>query len=125
MIFRVHFFLFSQMSRPALSLARATSPFYPPPRLFLCHRVMLTNAFRSVSQTSTRRHTRFSPTNTRCYAALASRLPSQPIMVLQTPSADYIQQEELDVELLPTDEVKLVITDRAAEVRRTPLNLLS
>jgi len=46
-------------------------------------------------------------------------------MVLQTPSADYIQQEELDVELLPPDEVKLVITDRAAEVRRTLLNLLS
>jgi len=37
--------------------------------------------------------------------------------VLQTPSLDYIKQEELDVELLPPDEVKLVITDRAAEVR--------
>jgi len=105
------------MSRPTFSLARATSPFYPPPRLFLCHRVQLTNALRPAFQTSTRRHTRFSPTNTRCYAALAGRLPSQPITVLQTPSLDYIKQEELDVELLPPDEVKLVITDRAAEVR--------
>jgi len=40
-------------------------------------------------------------------------------MILQTPSPDYIEQEELDVELLNPEEVKLVITDRAAEVRRT------
>jgi hypothetical protein len=38
-------------------------------------------------------------------------------VVLQTPSPEYIEQEELDVELLPSEEVKLVITDRAAEVR--------
>jgi len=38
-------------------------------------------------------------------------------MVLQTPSPDYIKEEELDVQLLPPDEVKLVITDRAAQVR--------
>ncbi|KAL9711671.1 [4Fe-4S] proteins maturation [Leucoagaricus gongylophorus] len=40
-------------------------------------------------------------------------------MILQTPSPDYIEQEELDVELLNPEEVKLVITDRAAEQLRS------
>ncbi|KIM45060.1 hypothetical protein M413DRAFT_441713 [Hebeloma cylindrosporum] len=49
------------------------------------------------------------------YAALAASLPAQPTVVLYTPSPEYIEKEELDVELLPPEQVKLEITDRAAE----------
>lgn len=38
-------------------------------------------------------------------------------MVLQAPSPEYIEKEELDVELLKPEQVNLVITDRAAEVQ--------
>ena len=48
-------------------------------------------------------------------AALASSLPAKPTVVLATPSTDHIEKEELDVELLPPEQVKLDITDRAAE----------
>lgn len=48
-------------------------------------------------------------------AALAS-LPTQPTVILFTPSQADIEKEELDVELLPPEQVKLEITDRAAEV---------
>ncbi|KAF9047382.1 hypothetical protein BJ165DRAFT_1403108 [Panaeolus papilionaceus] len=49
------------------------------------------------------------------YAALASKLPTKPTVVLSTPSPGYIEAEEIDVELIPTDQVQLEITDRAAE----------
>ena len=48
-------------------------------------------------------------------AALASSLPAKPTVVLSTPSTEYIEKEELNVELLPPEQVKLDITDRAAE----------
>jgi len=51
------------------------------------------------------------------HATLAPSLPTQPTVVLCTPSPEYIEKEELDVELLPPDQAKLEITDRAAEVR--------
>lgn len=57
----------------------------------------------------------------RRHAALAPSLPAQPTVVLCTPSPEYIEKEELDVELLPPEQVKLEITDRAAEVRIWPL----
>jgi hypothetical protein len=60
---------------------------------------------------------RFS-TSSSSKAALAQDLPAQPTVLLDTPSADYIKEEELDVDLIPPEQVKLVITDRAAEVRR-------
>ncbi|KAJ3500347.1 hypothetical protein NLJ89_g9840 [Agrocybe chaxingu] len=44
----------------------------------------------------------------------SSRTPT-PTVVLFSPSKEYIEQEELDVELLPPEQVKLEITDRAAE----------
>jgi hypothetical protein len=50
-------------------------------------------------------------------AALAERLLSKPTVVLHTPSPEYIEREELSIELLPVNQVNLVITDRAAEVR--------
>ena len=52
--------------------------------------------------------------------ALASSLPTQPTVVLFTPSQADIEKEELDVELLPPELVKLEITDRAAEVSLCP-----
>jgi hypothetical protein len=52
---------------------------------------------------------------TRRLAALASSLPTKPTVVLATPSTDYIEKEGLDFELLPPEQVKLDITDRAAE----------
>jgi hypothetical protein len=61
---------------------------------------------------------RFS-TSSSSKAALAHDLPAQPTILLDTPSADYIKEEELDVDLIPPEQVKLVITDRAAEVRQT------
>ncbi|KAF8971080.1 hypothetical protein BDZ97DRAFT_1651723 [Flammula alnicola] len=48
-------------------------------------------------------------------AELASSLPTQPTVVLSMPSQEYIDKEELDVELLPPEQVRLEITDRAAE----------
>ena len=60
---------------------------------------------------------RFS-TSSSSKAALAQDLPAQPTVLLDTPSAKYIEEEELDVDLIPPEQVKLVITDRAAEVRR-------
>lgn len=81
------------------------------------------SALRSCSKTPlvTRRLTRvpipalFSSTSS-SRAALAQELPAQPTVLLDTPSPDYIKEEELDVELIPPEQVKLVITDRAAEV---------
>ncbi|KAF6760119.1 hypothetical protein DFP72DRAFT_988371 [Ephemerocybe angulata] len=52
-------------------------------------------------------------------AALASDSPGQPTIVLQTPSAEYLKEEELDIDLIPPEQVKLVITDRAAEQLRS------
>jgi hypothetical protein len=55
-------------------------------------------------------------TTTLRYAALTQQTPAQSIVVLQTPSPEYLEQEELDVEPLSPDQIQLIITDRAAEV---------
>ncbi|KAH6914240.1 hypothetical protein BKA70DRAFT_1260835 [Coprinopsis sp. MPI-PUGE-AT-0042] len=52
-------------------------------------------------------------------AALAQQIPSQPTVLLETPSAAYLEEEELDVDPIPPEKVKLVITDRAAEQLRS------
>ncbi|KAH9485218.1 Iron-sulfur assembly protein 2 [Psilocybe cubensis] len=52
------------------------------------------------------------------HAALATSLPTQPTVVLHSPSPEHIEKEELDIELLPLEQVKLEITDRAAEQLR-------
>lgn len=36
--------------------------------------------------------------------------------MISSPSPEYLEQEEIDVEVLTGDDVKLEITDRAAEV---------
>ncbi|KAJ7668480.1 hypothetical protein DFH06DRAFT_1181840 [Mycena polygramma] len=52
-------------------------------------------------------------------AALATPPPAQPTVLLATPSPEYIEQEEIDVQLLPPQEAQIIITDRAAEQLRT------
>lgn len=49
-------------------------------------------------------------------ATLAAQPHTQPTILRFSPSSQYIEQEELDVELPAPEDVKLVITDRAAEV---------
>jgi len=49
-------------------------------------------------------------------ASLTSTLPTQPTVMLYHPTKAEIETEEVYVELLPPDKVKLGITDRAAEV---------
>lgn len=52
-------------------------------------------------------------------AALATQPPAQPTVLLVSPSPEYLEQEEIDVELLPPQQAQIIITDRAAEVRVT------
>ncbi|KAF7321394.1 Fe-S-biosyn domain-containing protein [Mycena kentingensis (nom. inval.)] len=52
-------------------------------------------------------------------AVLAAQLPSKPTVLLASPTPQYIEQEELDVELLPPEQAQIVITDRAAEQLRS------
>ncbi|TFK74559.1 hypothetical protein BDN72DRAFT_759499 [Pluteus cervinus] len=54
--------------------------------------------------------------NTR--AALATSLPAKPTVVVSAPTQTAIDAEEIDVELIPPEQAKLVITDRAAEQLR-------
>lgn len=50
------------------------------------------------------------------YAALAPTPPAQPTITISSPDPKYIEDEEIDVELPPPEEIRLEITDRAAEV---------
>ncbi|KAG6813769.1 hypothetical protein H0H92_007721 [Tricholoma furcatifolium] len=52
-------------------------------------------------------------------ATLASQVEGKPTVLLSSPSAKYLEQEEIDVDLPPLEEVNLVITDRAAEQLRS------
>lgn len=47
---------------------------------------------------------------------VTQHLPSSPTILLSLPSTEYLEQEEIDVELLPPEDVQVIITDRAAEV---------
>lgn len=61
--------------------------------------------------------TRNLSTSTTSRASLASSLPTQPTVVLYHPNHAEIEKEELEVDLLPPEQVKIDITDRAAAVR--------
>ncbi|KAG6861691.1 hypothetical protein C0995_013260 [Termitomyces sp. Mi166 len=52
-------------------------------------------------------------------ATLASQVQGKPTLLLSSPSPEYLEQEEIDVDLPPLEEVNLVITDRAAERLRS------
>ncbi|KAK0226041.1 hypothetical protein IW262DRAFT_1457281 [Armillaria fumosa] len=51
-------------------------------------------------------------------AAFAEQPPSQPTKLLSTPSKDYLEEEEIEVELPADNDLRIVITDRAAEKLR-------
>ncbi|KAE9395930.1 hypothetical protein BT96DRAFT_966615 [Gymnopus androsaceus JB14] len=42
-------------------------------------------------------------------------LPSSPTIILSLPSTEYLKKEEIDVELLPPEDAKVIIMDRTAE----------
>jgi len=44
-------------------------------------------------------------------------LATRPTTVLFSPSPQYTEKEDLDVEIIPTQDIKIELTDRAAEVR--------
>ncbi|KAF7362130.1 Fe-S-biosyn domain-containing protein [Mycena venus] len=52
-------------------------------------------------------------------AAFAAPPPAQPTILLSSPSPEYLEQEEIDVELLPEQDAQIIITDRAAEQLRS------
>ncbi len=62
------------------------------------------------------RNRSFLSTSSTSKASLTSALPTQPTVMLYHPTKAGIEMEEVYVELLPPDKVKLEITDRAAEV---------
>ncbi|KAL4081003.1 hypothetical protein J3A83DRAFT_4084948 [Scleroderma citrinum] len=58
----------------------------------------------------------------RCSRPLSSRTPSIPqsrAIVLTSPTSKELEMGEVEVDLLPKDQVQLCITDRAAEQLRT------
>lgn len=101
---------FPQLSRAtSLLISRRTQS-------SLCRRLLLTNTLRPILPSTSFPCIRTLSTTIPRSAALADQLPAQPTVVLQTPSSEYIEKEELDVELIPPEQIELVITDRAAEV---------
>lgn len=85
-------------------------------RTIICRRQLLSRVlFSSPKTLCSPSRTLF--TSAPRYAAPVNQLSSEPTVVLQAPSPEYIEKEELDVELLRPEQVNLVITDRAAEVQ--------
>lgn len=91
-----------------MSILRFASRLFRQPSGFQrCHRQYLWSiptSARSISTTLPRN------------VALATKPPAHPTVVLFSPSAEYLKKGELDVEVLPHQDIKLIITDRAAEV---------
>ncbi|KAK7057467.1 Fe-S-biosyn domain-containing protein [Favolaschia claudopus] len=55
----------------------------------------------------------------RAASNLPSRPPAQPTVLLSSPSAEQLAQEEIDVEPLPSEQAQIILTDRAAEQLRS------
>ncbi|KAG2015819.1 iron-sulfur cluster assembly accessory protein Isa2 [Coprinopsis cinerea AmutBmut pab1-1] len=72
--------------------------------------------------TTTRPNVKSFSASASCRAAVATQVPSQPTVLQQTPSLQYLEEEEIDVEPIPPEQVKLVITDRAAEQLKSIAN---
>lgn len=47
---------------------------------------------------------------------MANHSVAQPIIVVFSPSPERMKEDELDVELIPPSEIRIELTDRAAEV---------
>ncbi|KAL1742369.1 hypothetical protein HDZ31DRAFT_43411 [Schizophyllum fasciatum] len=67
---------------------------------------------RCIHSTATRA---FSTTSTRRYAKVQPTPPGKLSRLLASPSPEYIEQEEISVDLVPPEQARLEITDRAAE----------
>ncbi|KIM77502.1 hypothetical protein PILCRDRAFT_825276 [Piloderma croceum F 1598] len=63
-------------------------------------------------------HKRFFSSSSPSTSALASHHTAHPTVVVFTPSPQHIEQEELDVDLIPPQDIKIELTDRAAEQLR-------
>jgi hypothetical protein len=84
-----------------------------------CPQYRCRNNFHASTSSSSKYESRSHlTTSTTSRASLTSSLPSQPTILLYQPTQADIADEELDVDLLPPERVKLEITDRAAEVCR-------
>jgi iron-sulfur cluster assembly 2 len=97
---REHYYL-SAMTTIASRLFRQQPAFQ---RCFTCHRWSNQTSTRLISSTVLRN------------AALATKPSSRPTVVRFSPSTEYLQKEELDVDVLLPQDIKLIITDRAAQV---------
>ena len=51
--------------------------------------------------------------------ARSSEIPKTRSVLLRSPTAQDLEEQELDVDLIPNGQVNLVLTDRATEVRRS------
>ena len=47
----------------------------------------------------------------------SSEIPKTRSILLRIPTAQDLEEQELDVDIIPNSQVNLVLTDRAAEVR--------
>ena len=91
----------------SLRFAVATSRYTHPNLHFIPLRI------RSRSLTSTRLHRYSLQTQQQQPTAAAAH----PTVVLYSPSPESIEEEEIDVDVLPPSEIRIELTDRAAEVR--------
>lgn len=93
------------------------------PKAFLsgCRRARCRTYYAALhrSQDAVPNHRRYFSSSRLSLAALAIHPPSQPTVLLDMPSPEAIEQEELDVELIPKQEASVSITDRAAEQLRS------
>ena len=91
----------------SLRFAVATSRYTHPKLHFIPLHI------RSRSFTSTRLHRYSLQTQQQQPTAAAAH----PTVVLYSPSPESIEEEEIDVDVIPPNEIRIELTDRAAEVR--------
>ena len=75
---------------------------------FTSHRPSRPSPFRAQARTMSLA----SPQLTR-----SSEIPKTRSALLRSPTAQDLEEQELDIDLIPNGQVNLVLTDRAAEVR--------
>ncbi|KAI5890376.1 uncharacterized protein SCHCODRAFT_02631683 [Schizophyllum commune H4-8] len=84
--------------RSTLFRASTRLPLHSPPKC------IHSTAFRELSTTPVRRYAKIQPTP-----------PGKISRLLASPSPEYIEKEEISVDLVPPEQARLEITDRAAE----------
>ena len=99
--------LLSHDLAPMSNLPRLAFGLYRLQRCFTCRRQRvwsIPTSSRSISTTFIRS------------APVATKPAAHPTVVLSSPSPEYLAKEELDAEVLPQQDISLIITDRAAQV---------